>query len=254
MFYNELTVLKIRLEELYDIVDKFILIEATVTHSGNPKPLYYSENKEDFSKYNDKIIHMVTDFTEGYEFSKYIQARNVNWFKENYQRECAQIAIQDLNLSNDDIIITTDLDEIPKRSIIDSIKKGEILIQDDIVYSIEMVLYYYNIELTTPRRWYYAKLVNYKTYKNFELLNQIRFHNYTLIKDAGYHLSYFGDVKFIKNKVESFAESVDYTTHGKSVDHLKRCYDEDILHFNGEKLVKIPLENNDNVPEYFKAK
>ena len=75
--------------------------------------------------------------------------RNVNWFKENYQRECAQIAIQDLNLSNDDIIITTDLDEIPKRSIIYSIKKDEILIQDNIV-SIEMVLYYYNIELTTP--------------------------------------------------------------------------------------------------------
>ena len=65
--------MKIRLDELYNIVDKFILIEATVTHSGNPKPLYYSENKEDFSKYNDKIIHMVTDFTEGYEFSKYIQ-------------------------------------------------------------------------------------------------------------------------------------------------------------------------------------
>ena len=45
MFYNELDILKIRLEELYNVVDYIIIIEATITHNNTPKPLYFNENK-----------------------------------------------------------------------------------------------------------------------------------------------------------------------------------------------------------------
>lgn len=251
MFYNELDILKIRLEELYDVVDHIILVEATKTHNDTDKPLYYSENKELFKKYSDKIIHIVTDFTENFLFSKYINVQNSNWFRENYQRECIQNVIKQLNLSNKDIIITTDCDEIPKKSIIDNIRNGILPISDG-VYSLEMILYYYNIELTTPRRWYHGKLLNYRSYKNFNLITNIRFAASTNIPDAGYHLSYFGDVNFIKTKVESFAESPEYTIEGKDINYLKTCYENNILHFNKEKLIYIPLKDNDNVPRYFK--
>jgi beta-1,4-mannosyl-glycoprotein beta-1,4-N-acetylglucosaminyltransferase len=232
MFYNELEILKIRFEELYDVVDYFLIVEATTTHSGIAKPLYFTEHKHLFSKYLNKIIHRVTDFKENYPFP--ISAPNMNWFRENYQRECLTNIISTLNLQDDDIIITTDCDEIPKKSLFENLK-----IQNDIVYSIEMVLYYYNIELTTSRRWYHAKLLNYYTYKKFKLLTDIRFAPYTVLPNAGYHLSYFGDVNFIKTKVESFAESVEYTTQGKEISWLKDCYDKGILHFNQEKLIYI---------------
>ena len=46
IFNNEIEILKIRLFELYDIVDYFILVEGNLTFTGNKKPLYYNENKE----------------------------------------------------------------------------------------------------------------------------------------------------------------------------------------------------------------
>ena len=251
MFYNELDILEIRLKELYDVVDYVIIIEATVTHSNNPKPLYFKENQARFSPYLDKIIHFVTDFSEHYSFEQHISVSNDNWFRENYQRECCRLVIDKLNLDENDIILTTDCDEIPKRSLIQSIRSGELIIQDG-VYSMEMVLYYYTIELTTYRKWYHAKLINYRTYCQFPLLTQIRFAEYILISNAGYHLSYFGDVQFIKTKVESFAESVEYTTEGKEISYLEDCYKKGILHFNKEQLVYVPLLTNSNVPVYFK--
>jgi beta-1,4-mannosyl-glycoprotein beta-1,4-N-acetylglucosaminyltransferase len=251
MFYNELDILKIRLEELYNVVDYIIIIEATITHNNTPKPLYFNENKHLFSQYADKIIHYVTDFSTTHHFVQYINTPNDNWFRENYQRECAQIIIKEMNLNDNDIIITTDCDEIPKRSIIESIKNGNFIIQNE-VYSIEMVLYYYNIELTTARKWYHAKLLNYNMYKKFNLLTDIRFSSYTLLPDAGYHLSYFGDVDFIKTKLESFAESIEYTKEKKETTYLEECYKNSILHFNGEQLIFKSLSENDNVPRFFK--
>lgn len=251
MFYNELEILKIRLEEIYDMVDYIIIVEGTKTHNNTDKPLYFKDNIITFDKYKDKIIHIVTDFTEKFEFCKYINVANDNWFRENYQRECIQNAIKTLNLDDNDIIITTDCDEIPKRNLLENIKNGKIEIKDG-VYSIEMILYYYNIELTTNRKWYSAKLLNYKTYKQFRLLTDIRFSKFKRLPNAGYHLSYFGDVNFIKNKVESFAESIEYTEEGKNINYLTECYNNGILHFNKEKLIYIPLRDNSNVPIYFK--
>ena len=61
-FFNEFELLKLKLEELYNIVDYFVLSESKKTHSGFDKPLYFKENKHLFSKYTDKIIHqIVTD-------------------------------------------------------------------------------------------------------------------------------------------------------------------------------------------------
>lgn len=250
MFYNEIDILLIRLEELYDVVDYIVIVEATVTHNNTPKPLYFKDNIHRFSAYLDKIIHRVTDFSEHYEFEMHIDVSHPNWFRENYQRECCRNVIDELKLQDDDIIITTDCDEIPKRSVIESIKNGTLCIRDE-VYSMEMALYYYTIELTTHRKWYHAKLLNYRTYLRYPLLTQIRFADYTVLPDAGYHLSYFGDVQFIKTKLESFAESVDYTEEGKEISYLEECYYRGILHFNREQLLHVPLSTNKNVPRHF---
>ena len=42
-FFNELDILKIRLNVMNDVVDKFVISEATETFSGLKKPLYYEE-------------------------------------------------------------------------------------------------------------------------------------------------------------------------------------------------------------------
>ena len=39
IFYNELSTLNMRLHELDDYVDYFVIVEAGLTHSGNEKPI-----------------------------------------------------------------------------------------------------------------------------------------------------------------------------------------------------------------------
>lgn len=59
IFYNELDMLKFRLNELNDIVDYFVIVECTKTFANADKELYFENNKEQFSKYLDKIIHII---------------------------------------------------------------------------------------------------------------------------------------------------------------------------------------------------
>ena len=105
-FFNELDILKIRLNVLSPVVDKFVISEATETFSGLPKPLYYEENKEMFREFEDKIIHeVVTDIPAGGtherdEFLKNAVARGL--------KDC----------TDDDVIIFSDMDEIPNPDVI----------------------------------------------------------------------------------------------------------------------------------------
>jgi hypothetical protein len=72
------------------------------------------------------------------------------------------------------------------------------------------------------------------------------------ISNGGWHLSYFGDENFIKNKINSFAESRDYAEEKKDINYLKDCLDKSILHFNNELLIHKPLSFNYNVPLFYK--
>lgn len=76
-FFNELDILKIRLNVMNDVVDKFVISEATETFSGLKKPLYYEENKEMFKEFEDKIIHVVVDDTPQGGLMKEIPSRKM---------------------------------------------------------------------------------------------------------------------------------------------------------------------------------
>jgi hypothetical protein len=57
IFYNELNMLEFRFQELYNDVN--VLVKSTIT--SKDKILYYNENIDLFSKYKDKIIHIIVD-------------------------------------------------------------------------------------------------------------------------------------------------------------------------------------------------
>ena len=75
-FFNELDILQLRLYELADVVDKFVFIEASQTHTGKSKPFYYEENKQLFEKYAHKIVSKKIDFNLPVD----------TWGRENLQR------------------------------------------------------------------------------------------------------------------------------------------------------------------------
>src|SRR3990167_11062120 len=61
MFFNELDLLEIRLNELDKVVDKFVLVESPFTYSGKSKPLFFQSNKKRFSKFLHKINYVLIE-------------------------------------------------------------------------------------------------------------------------------------------------------------------------------------------------
>ena len=238
IFYNELDLLEIRLKELDSVVDYFVLVEGTLTFTGTPKRLYYYENRERFSAYHHKIIHVVVwDYP----------ATTDPWQREFHQRRAISRGIATLSLQADDIIMITDADEIPNANTLQSIKTGYFHIHSETVYSLYMRLYYYTCEWTTDRPWDKAKLLSYHQYQNLGCNpERIRWHPYAVIEKAGWHLSYFGGTPQIITKLESFSEQQDNTQENK--DKMAQCIKEGVLHFNGEKLQFISQYQNRDLP------
>lgn len=110
IFYNELEILKIRFKELYDYVDFFVIAESTLTFQGKPKPLYFQENKAEFSAFGDKIIHVIVDDMEKRTDLESPESEGVVWGREHHQRNALRRGLNDL--SADDVVIISDCDEI----------------------------------------------------------------------------------------------------------------------------------------------
>ena len=135
IFFNELELLKVRLEELNPYVDKFVLVESHETFSGKDKPLYYSENKELFKEFEDKIIHVVLPKTN----------LNGTWQREAHQRNQIVRGLQ--GCQKDDIIMVSDLDEIPRGSQLNQVIKPISNIEELVVFCQHQYYgYYFNMK------------------------------------------------------------------------------------------------------------
>ena len=249
IFYNELEMLNYRLNYLYDYVDKFVLVEATLTHSGKNKELFYENNKQMFEKYSDKIIHIILDDLPD------INRTDDAWKRENFHRNGIERGIKQIELEDNDIIIISDLDEIPDRNIIKLLRNEKL---QNTVYALEQDMYYYNLTCKAGEKWYFAKLLSFNTYKLFQKKPQdIRMaHNTIAIKFGGWHFSYFGNVDFIQNKIKHFAhqEYNDEKYYGKEniLKQIESCGDLFLRdNKNQHNFQYCPIENNNYLPENY---
>ena len=209
-FFNELDMLKIRLNVMSPIVDKFVISEATETFSGLKKPLYYEENKEMFAEFADKIIHVVVDDTpEGYTHDR-----------DTFQKNAVTRGLKDC--TDEDIIIFSDLDEIPNPEKIKEILKD---FQEDKIYHFAQRLFYCYLNMeevsgnllsyagefegVERKKWIGSKMCSYKLLREQNLmLGELRFPERKeigiRIEDGGWHFGYMGGhgEKDIKKRVQ----------------------------------------------------
>jgi len=243
IFYNEIELLLYRLSILYEYVDYFILVESTKTFVGNQKILYYQENIDLFSKFKDKIIHIIVDDmpykTPNIKYKE-------QWKNERHQRNCIDRGIKKLSLSDDDIILISDVDEIIDPTIFSN--KYEI----GKIYKLEQDMYYYNLQSMCHNKWKAVKLLLYNTYINIKKLpDDIRKYTTTdIITKGGWHLSYFGDNKFIKNKIINFSHQEYNTNEYCNLDKIKSNITNGIDIFNRKNhdLIKINIDKNSYLP------
>ena len=222
IFYNELDLLSYRLNLLNDIVDYFVIVESTHTFIGKEKRLYFDENKHLFP--TSKIIHIIVDDLP----NKTPNNNDEIWQNEYYQRNKINRGIRQLSdLSDQDVIIISDVDEIPDPKTLVKIKKGETMVD---LHSLEMDFYYYNLNTIFENKWYLCKAI---TFKKYNMLNTacsvIRNKECPIISNGGWHLSYFGDKYFIQNKIQNFSHqelnTEEYTNLDKIEERTKSSKD-----------------------------
>jgi beta-1,4-mannosyl-glycoprotein beta-1,4-N-acetylglucosaminyltransferase len=115
LFFNELDLLEIRLNELEEVVDRFVLCESPYTFRGQPKPLHFHENRERFKRFLPKIEHVVvTDVPMGGP-----QTEHAYFRKERFQRNALRRGLA--SAVAEDFIILSDVDEIPRASAVRAI-------------------------------------------------------------------------------------------------------------------------------------
>jgi beta-1,4-mannosyl-glycoprotein beta-1,4-N-acetylglucosaminyltransferase len=266
LFYNELELLKFKLKELNDIVDYFVLIESKYTFVGNEKELYYEKNKEMFSEYNDKIIHIIHDHNATLENGAREDGLPSAWNNEKEQRFYGTKGIAQLDLVDDDLIILSDLDEIVDKNTLIKIKEEGL---KEPISCLEQDMYYYNLNNKLEEKWYRSKIVRYDKIKEyfdkspniFQTIVQPEYNpdgkhigKYPIIKNGGWHLSFFGGVGMIKNKIKNFSHTElshfgdeSYDKINEKIQNNKDIFDREDIEFEF-----IHIEDNDYLPENYK--
>jgi len=189
MFYNELELLEIRLNELNEFVDKFIIVESSKTFTNQPKKLFFEENKEKFAAFKDKIIHIVTDeFTEC----------NSAWECEIFQRNAIEKGLE--NCKPDDIIIISDVDEIPNAKTLMNCKNSEG------IKVLKQKQYNFYLNYINDKETYWLRGPRVLFYKDFnKSADEIRNTQGQIIENGGWHFSFLGGIQKVKDKVKSFS-------------------------------------------------
>ena len=254
--YNELDLCEIRFNVLKDVVDKFVVVEGTLTHTGKPKPLYFNENKERFAAFEDKIIHVVVDdFPEppaGYT------ERDASWMREDWQRNAMVRGLKDAR--PEDFVIVSDVDEIPRPEVVAKLKARHL--PGVTALGIEVFCYYLNFknythyEIAAPRMLTVATLKDPKTYVGMRpLVNHDKLVNqgptttnvrcmvpHRICKHAGWHFSYLGGAEAIVRKIGAIA--IEYANEkNTNPEWLKEVIErgEDITGCGG-RYFAVPLE------------
>jgi hypothetical protein len=202
LFFNELDLLELRLQELWDTVDCFIIVESNSSHSGNPKPYILLDNWDRYEKYHSKIHHVkVEDMPNS----------NNAWDNENHQRNAITHGLT--NISPDDIIIISDLDEIPRAEMINMIKEDEndydryLLCLPQFRHRINYMKVkeahkYSNIMVTRARSF-----TNPQQEREYTFFWNRKPDNTVTLEHGGWHFTYFGDDEAVKHKLQNFAHT-----------------------------------------------
>ncbi len=210
MFFNELDLLDIRLHELNETVDKFVLVESHYCHNGSPKPLYYGDNKSRFAEFNSKIIHIVAD--------DIVPPKNLDWLPKQFctEVECNQRSRIEQGIADAspiDFILVSDVDEIPRAAEVAKLKKGLLKSARQSVCFVMDIYYYYlnnqmlnsgwsgTVGMAAFQRWGPQEMRDTRMNETKFMKSRIR------VEHAGWHFSYMGEPENIKEKLEVSADT-----------------------------------------------
>ncbi len=200
-FAGEVEILELRLNILGDFVDEFIICEADLTTAGNPKPRYFEQNKQRFSKWLPKIKYYIMP-SEDVVLKEYaekhlpIPLEQHWWHREFIQKESMRYALT--HLKDDDKVFIGDVDEIWNPKLRYPRGRSEL----------EQTVYCYYLNNRSNEYWTGTSVMDYRDIKN-NTLDNLRaydparaYMHAPKLPGAGWHQ---GGAEAIKKKVQSYA-------------------------------------------------
>ncbi|KAL3582720.1 hypothetical protein D5086_017052 [Populus alba] len=176
LFNNELDILALRWKELYPYITQFVLLESNSTFTGKEKLLYFATHRDQFKFVEPRLTYG----TIGGRFKK---GENP-FIEEAYQRVALDQLIKVAGISDDDLLIMSDVDEIPSRHTINLLRWCD---DTPSVLHLRLKNYLYSFEFLKDIKSWRASVHRYQTGKT-------RYAHYrqadVILADAGWHCSF----------------------------------------------------------------
>ena len=270
--------LEVRFNILNKYVDKFIVVEAKYSHSGEKKKLNFDIKK--FKEFKKKIIYLVSENEP--DDLIYKMKNNISHEEENDMRlnSIKRIAHQRNKLmdglsdaSDDDYILYSDNDEIPDlRNLSFEKFKDKILI-------FNQKLFYYKFNLFCDRvEWFGTKGCKKKNLKSFSWLREIKAKKYPFfrldtlssetkymniekVKKGGWHFSQLKTPEDIEIKLLNGEQHGEYKSAKKNLRNIDDLVKRKVIDYDHKAKTsdykysqefKLKTVSLDHMPEFLK--
>ena len=245
-FYSEHLMMDLRFNILNDYVEKFIVCESTISHSGKKKKLNFDINN--YPKFKDKISYIIID-----EEPKGIIGLKNGLAKPHEKRSDS---LKRINLSYDymikaidkasdnDLIMLSDNDEIP------NLKSKQFKNSTKNIIIFKQLFFYYKLNLLYDLiPWYGSKaarkknLVSMSWLRNLKnkkypfwridtLFSNTRYIDLEIINDGGWHFTNIMTAEKLYEKLVNFGHHDEFELSGMTIDDLQKKIDNKEVFFN----------------------
>ena len=234
MYFDEEQVLDLRLNVLNNDVDYFVIVESIYNHKGEKRDLLFDIQK--FQKFSDKIIYLIYDkipkLVEPIDNSNDTKDKDRKYimnavYRENAQRDYILEGLKDAD--NNDLILISDVDEIPKLSSLSFDQIGDEIIlfkQDMFYYKFNLVLPNFKWtgtkavkkrKLKSPQWLRNVKNKKYPFYRIDSILSDKKYINIKIIDDGGWHFTNMKTPEMIQHKLKSYLHHREFDEASLSV-------------------------------------
>ena len=280
MFYDEDLLLDLRLNILDQHIDFFVIVESKYFHNGKERQLKFDIKK--YKQFENKIIYIVhenepagihkvnKEDDEGIKSYKLITNAHL---RDQDQRNHISQGLN--NATDNDLILISDVDEIPNFESINHEK-----IKNQLIF-FEQSLFYYKLNRYLPNFiWYGTKGCKKKYLKSPQWLRNIKskkflfwrldalfsdtkYINKYFINDGGWHFSNLKNAEDIELKLKSYLHHRDYEVEelgAKKINELiknnQTVYDmfgdKTSKKYGDDKRKKLEKYEFNNLPSYIK--
>jgi len=273
MYFDEEVVLDLRLNALNKFIDYFVIVESIFTHKGEQRELNFNYKK--FEKFKDKIIYIVYDKQpkdlltikdQKTDHGGYIMNALL---RENGQRNFILEGLK--SAKEDDLILISDVDEIPNLENINLKEYNEKIIQ----FRQDMFHYKFNLKLpnftwTGTKGCKKKNLINPQWLRNIKdkkypffridtIFSKTKYISIKFINNGGWHFSNIKSAEEIKYKLKSYLHHREFDINPLETQEIRNIIkkkqaiydlnvDKRISKFgNGSKLENYPINK---LPQY----